>query len=151
MYRFMFSIQNINNAALLASKAMPQKDSTSDNTSSFEMGRQTYINTYPTVTMTTQQKINKKWYGNKDASQVTSNRRNTEIGVGSLNASKNLMSFTTYKDINTTNDALRRVRAGGSVAPPKKNANTKNAPTPTFKPAVPANDVIGIKYPVLNH
>ena len=59
MYRFMFSIQNINNAALLASKAMPQKDSTSDNTSSFEMGRQTYINTYPTVTMTTQQKINK--------------------------------------------------------------------------------------------
>ena len=151
MFRFMITPQNINNGALTGQKAMPQKDSTSDGESSFSLGRQTYIGTYPSTPSTVQQRYEKKWYGNRDASQVTTNRRIKEIGSGSLNASNGLLSFTTYKDVNTINNALTRVRAGGSVAPPKKNANKNNAPTPTFSPAIPTVNIRGIKYPVLYH
>jgi len=151
MFRYLVTPQNIMNGALIGQKSMPQKDTTSDGDSSFELGRQTYINTYPRTTPTIEQLQQKKWYGNRDASQVTANRRTNQIGVGSLNASKSLMSFTTYKDINTVSNALTRVRAGGAVAPAKKNANMKNAPTPTFSPAIPMTNIRGIKYPVLYH
>ena len=66
--------------------------------------------------------MEKKWYQNRDASSVISNRRNNSIGNGSLNASGGLYSMTTYEDKNYENAALRRVRAGGSVAPAKKAA-----------------------------
>jgi len=128
------SIQNINNAALPGAKPMPLKDSTSDNQNSFNMARQTYLQTVPAVSEPVNVKLQKKWLGNRDASQITSNRRNVAVGKGSLNQSGNLYSFTEYKDVNVTNDARRRARAGGSVAPPKKNARTTNAPTPTFPP-----------------
>jgi hypothetical protein len=151
MFRFLITPQNINNGVLVGLKAMPQKDITSDGESSFSLGRQLFINTYPENPISVQQKYQKKWYGNRDASQVTANRRINEIGVGSLNASKGQMSFTTYKDVNTVNDALTRVRAGGAVAPPKKGAKTNNALTPSFSPAIPTVNIRGIKYPVLYH
>ena len=44
MYRMMFSLQSMNNGALAGDKAMPQKDSTSDNASSFQMGRKIFKN-----------------------------------------------------------------------------------------------------------
>ena len=147
MFRSMLPIVDINNGVLKAVRAMPQKDSTSDGTSTFEMSRRNYIETLPVMTTP----VAKKWMGNRDASQVTTNRRVAEVGVGSLNAKQTQMSFTTYKDVNTTADALRRVRAGGAVAPAKKNANRKNAPVPTFRPAKPINDIVGIKYPVSFH
>jgi len=130
----MYSLQNINNGALSGAKPMPLKDSTSDNLSSFNMARQTYLETIPAVPNTVDQNIQKKWFGNRDASNVVANRRNVAVGKGSLNADGNLYSFTAYNEINTTNSALRRARAGGSVAPPKKNARTTNAPTRTFSP-----------------
>lgn len=136
IYRSMFAINNINNGALSAMNAMPQKDITSDGETSFALDRKNYKETLPTVTTTVSQKIHKKWFGNRDASQVTTNRRVTEIGVGSMNANKNLSSFTTYKEVNTVSDALTRVRSGGSVAPAKKGANRKNAPTPSFPTGV---------------
>lgn len=151
MFRYLVTPQSINNGVLIGQKAMPQKDSTSDGNSSFELGRQTYINTLPATSPTIQQLQQKKWYGNRDASQITANRRTNQIGVGSLNASKGEIGFTTYKDINTVSSALTRVRAGGAVAPPKKTANKNNALTPSFPPAVPMNDIRGIKYPVLYH
>jgi hypothetical protein len=176
-------INNINNGELKAIHAMPQKDSTSDGDSTFEMSRSVYSRTLPTNPMTKPTVHNsynwharrnitqitsiptgassnymngKKWYGNRDASQVTTNRRTTEVGVGSLNASNKPMGFTTHREINTTSDALRRVRAGGAVAPAKKGANRHNAPTPGFAPAVPVKNSIleglyGIKRPVLFH
>ena len=140
MYKMMYSLQNINNGALSGAKPMPQKDSTSDNVNSFNMARHTYLETIPAVPNTVNQNIQKKWFGNRDASNVIANRRNTAVGIGSLNADGNLYSFTTYKDINTTNTALRRARAGGSVAPPKKNARTTNAPTPSFSPVQYRNE-----------
>jgi hypothetical protein len=176
-------INNLNNGQLTAIRAMPQKDSTSDSNSTFEMDRAIYTRTLPNIenknpsTSTTynwQARRNiqqvtslpsgtssnymngKKWYGNRDASQVTTNRRTIQVGIGSLNANNQDFGFETHSNINTTRDALRRVRAGGSVAPVKKGANLNNAPTPSFAPAKPSTgsliaDIYGIKRPVLFH
>ena len=151
MYPSQFSFNNLNNGALRATKAMPQKDINSDNNSTFELGRLIYARTLPDLANKNQAQTQKKWLGNRDASQVTTNRRNTQIGATSLNANHNLMSFTTYTDVNTVNNALTRVRAGGAVAPPKKAANRNNAPTPTFSPAIPPVDIRGVKYPTMYH
>jgi hypothetical protein len=150
-----FIKQDINNGALSAIKAMPLKDSTSDATSEFELNRKIYEKTYTTpltnkqilsalkpprfsmgglkVFDGTHAPIQKKWMGstNRDASQITANRRTNSVGTGSMNYANNLMSFTTYKDVNVVNDALRRVRAGGAVAPPKKDAS----PSKTYVPS----------------
>ena len=145
-----YSVQNINNSILIARKAMPQKDSTTTNESSFALARNTYTETYkPPGDIA--QSIHKKWFGNRDASQVTANRKNTEIGVGTLNAYSRPTSFTTNNDINATQRALMRVRSGGAVSPAKKNANLNNAPTPTFAPAGPKKSIYGLKTPVLFH
>ena len=138
MYKMFYSIQNINNGILIAKKAMPLKDHTSTNESSFAMARNTYAETFPAVVQPT---IQKKWFGNRDASQVTANRRNMEVGVGSMNVgptndSRGPISFTTKDDKNYTQRALNRVRSGGAVAPAKKNANTNNAPVPYYAPLV---------------
>lgn len=171
------SINDINNNQLSAIKAAPLKDSTSDGNSSFEMGRQGYMRTIPynpnnmpstSTTYNWQHRRNvqqttslnagvssqymngKKWYGNRDASQVTTNRRTTQIGVGSLNASGNPMSYTSNTEKNSVQDALRRVRGGGAVAPAKKNANLNNAPTPSFAP-IQNKSIYGIKSPTMFH
>lgn len=149
----LYQIQDINNGALKSIKAMPQKDSTSDGTSTFSMARAIYSRKFPVQSqISTAQKNQKKWLGNRDASHVTANRRNTNVGKGSINTTnQNLLSFTTYKDVNVVNDAIRRTRAGGYVAPPKTNF-TKNGVTPYFRPAVPKyENYIGVKYPVLYH
>lgn len=150
MFRNKFSINNINNGALTAIKAMPQKDTTSDNTSDFSMGRTKFIKTY---TQNNNGLNIKKWIGgNRDASHITAVRRYNETGRGSLNAGGNLISFTTNKDINTVNNALTRVRAGGSIAPPKKAASLSNTyvPTPVFQP-LGNKFVYGNKIPFLYH
>uniref|UniRef100_A0A6C0AS30 Uncharacterized protein n=1 Tax=viral metagenome TaxID=1070528 RepID=A0A6C0AS30_9ZZZZ len=179
MYKMMFSINDINNGALKAVKSMPQKDSTSDGNSSFEMARTTFnkqnqslpaiqknkqihnhvlSHSNPNQVSRTASDVvttkSGKWFGNRDASQITANRRNKAVGQGTIVdtlTGKQPLSFTTYKDINTTRDALTRVRAGGAVAPKKKGANRNNAPSPTFAPAIPSTDFRGIKYPVLYH
>jgi hypothetical protein len=176
------TINNINNSELNSIRAMPQKDITSDNESSFKMSRTIYSRTFPNTVINTPithtnyiwqarrnvQQITsipngvtsnymngKKWYGNRDASQVTINRRTNQVGVGSLNSAGNLVGFTTNTDINTTKDALRRVRASGAVAPAKKGANRNNAPVPTFSPVIENNPnlkkIFGIKQPYLFH
>jgi hypothetical protein len=131
IYRSMFAINDINNGTLSFKKAMPQKDITSVNEDEFAMDRRHYIKTLPTAD-TTQFRPQKKWYGNRDASQVTVNRRVTSVGVGSLNANNAPMSFTTFKDVNTVNNALTRVRAGGATVPAKVRAKTTNNLTPTW-------------------
>ena len=147
MYRMMFSLQNLNNGALAGDKAMPQKDSTSDNASSFQMARKMYIDTVPEPIEPT-----KKWMpASRDASDIARRRRVVALGKGSINANPNVLSFTEHRDVNTTNDALRRVRAGGSVAPAKKNAQTFSPIVPRYAPAVPSGSVIPYKYPTLYH
>jgi len=139
MYKMKYSIQNINNGALSGAKPMPLKDSTSDNQASFNMARHTYLETVPASSEHPGVQLYKKSFVSRDASSVVENRRNTAVGKGSLNAGGELYSFTSYNDINASATALRRARAGGSVAPPKKNARTTNAPTPTFSPVQYSN------------
>ena len=107
----------INNGTLSTLKAMPQKDITSDGTSSFAMGRKNYYETYAPVATNAVWKQKKFIGGNRDASSVVARRRTVEIGVGTMNAAAQAMSFTTVRDINVGNNALRRVRAGGAYVP----------------------------------
>jgi hypothetical protein len=133
-----FPLFPMNNGILNGRKSMPQKDLTSDAENSFAMGRNQYVNTlgYQTNTSTAIQN-HKKWMGNRDASQVTRNRRVSEIGVGSLNANNMSFAFTSIRDVNTVNDALRRTRGGGAVAPAKKNASKHSVIAPNSFPKLP--------------
>ena len=118
MYKMKWTIQNNNNAVLTADKAMPLEDSTSNNEGRFQMDRQTFIETIPSVIPT-----ENKWMGeSRDASDVMRRRRAGAVGKGTFNANNNQFSFTNPDDKNSRNSALRRVRAGGSVAPVKKGA-----------------------------
>lgn len=168
-------IQILNNGILNAVKAMPLKDSTSDGTSTFEMDRKAYVRTFnpnpsklmnpshlgmpsnhfhPTIYDGTHTPKQKQWYGNRDSSEVTRNRRVNSVGNGTLNAANKPMDFTTHNDKNSRIDALRRVRAGGAVAPPKKAANVHNAytPTPAYKPVQSlVHGIHGIKNPTIFH
>ena len=122
--------QTIMNGICVSQNGMPQKDSTSDGDSSFAMGRQDYKKMYSNG----ENKVNgnKKWYGNRDASQVATNRRITEIGRGSFNPEGSKMCFQTKNDINVRRNALIRTRSSGYVTTPKVRANQHNAPTPSW-------------------
>lgn len=135
----MFCLKGMNNGTLKGMHIMPQKDLSSDNESSFVMGRRQYIRTLGVDTTlvngnsrdTLQNQVQKKWYGNssvRDSSKVMEKKVRNEIGNGSLNASKELMSFTETRDVNTRMDALRRVRNIGSSVPAIKTHNYPNAP-----------------------
>lgn len=136
IYRVPMAMNIMNNGVLNSAKAMPQKDSTSDGTDNFAIFRNEYIRTYPQSNMNDviDGKLVKKWYGNvnRDSSSYTREKQTNEIGVGSLNANNKPFSFTTYKDVNTVNTALRRVRSGGAVAPLKKSHAKTHGPTPGF-------------------
>ena len=125
----MFRLREMNNGTLTGMKVMPQKDLTSDNDSSFAMSRRQYVRTLG-IDTTLQNQVQKKWYGNssvRDSTKVMEKKVQNEIGNGSLNASKEVMSFTETKNVNTRMDALRRVRNIGSCVPPIKTHNYPNA------------------------
>ena len=118
----------INNGILKANRAMPQKNITSDNTSTFSVDRHNYIESSINTT-TVKQNAQKKWIGgNRDASNVISRLRVNSVGNGTLNASKKPISFNTVSDTNTERQAYHRVRSGGSTVPAKCTNNYKNAP-----------------------
>ena len=116
-------LQNINNGILSSKYAMPQKDLTSDGDSSFAMGRQQYIQTEPIS-------LGQKWYGsssNRDSTAILQKKKISAIGNGTLNLASKPLSFAAHNDINTTRDALVRVRNLGCAVPNKcrfKNMNT---------------------------
>ena len=113
-----FTKNNLNNGSLNFTRAMPLKDSTSDNTARFSAAREVYTETTPDTSM-------KKWYGNRDSSSVTERRKNNAIGKGSINANNNALAFTSFTEKNTVNSAIRRTRAGGSTVPAKKTGYTQ--------------------------
>ena len=119
MYRFLYSINNTNNAVLQGVKAMPLKDGCSDGTASFSNDRHLYAETVGTYNDTVQQQLRKKWQGGtRDASEVATKRRVASIGA-SLNASGNTFSFNSKTEKNTRIDALTRCRGGGACVPQK--------------------------------
>ena len=136
-------ITQLNNGIINARGAMPLKDLTSDNNSSFELTRQIFNKSYqPPINYKTtpvgrsffQRRApaiehgyvvdgpksvqQKKWIGgNRDASQITANRRKNT--TGQIMTFPGPRSFTNIKDNNTRIDALTRVRGGGATVPPK--------------------------------
>jgi hypothetical protein len=135
----MFCWREMNNGQLSATKAMPLKERTSENGSKFAMGRKQYVRGLGVDTTlingsvhnTIQQQVQKKWYGNssvRDSTKVMEKKVRNEVGNGSLNASKSAMSFVEIKEVNTTMDALRRVRNIGSCVPAKKIHKYPNSP-----------------------
>lgn len=111
------------NRILSGVRAMPIKDGSSDGTNTFSMFRRMYSETY-----TTGLDQKNKWYGNtanRDASRVATERRITEVGVGSLNASGGELAFTSGSTPTTQVRALHRLRNGGSVVPAKKTHSVR--------------------------
>ena len=139
MFKMMFSIQPGNNSILSGVKAMPQKDSTSDGTSGFAGARHEYAETVMATPTSISVNQHKKWFGNRDASEIVSKRRVQEIGVGSLNAGKGAMAFMNKNDRNSRVDALARVRGGGYMVPPKvrHRPNQSGVPISTLPIHVP--------------
>jgi len=125
----MYSPTHSNNGILSARKAMPMKEVNSDGDSSFAMDRRVYIRT--PVSSNTDISLKKKWYGGssvRDSSVVIEKRVKNEVGVGSLNAYGNALSFKTVRDVNVTREALVRVRNIGCSVPAKKIHKYANAP-----------------------
>lgn len=122
-------IQNINNGILNSKYAMPQKDLTSDGESSFAMGRQQFMNTDINAKKEPIS-LGKKWYGGsstRDSTAILQKRAIGAVGKGTLNLNGKEMSFAGHNDVNTTRDALHRVRHLGCAVPAKcqfKNINT---------------------------
>jgi hypothetical protein len=143
-------LTELNNGALTGQKVMPMKDSTSNNDSGFASDRKEFAKTnilmpgnnlktpnfgpsganriLPTIYDGTHTPIQKKWIGgNRDASQIVTNRRVNANGT-SLNLDGKYMAFVTKNDPNTVRDARHRVRSGGAIAPAKKTHNYNGAP-----------------------
>ena len=149
------TLTELNNGILNAQNAMPLKDLTSDNESTFAINRKLFNAAYVAPADYSNIKIGnmviqrralglsekqvviqggnsvyqKKWIGgNRDASQVTTNRRVKSTGAITSNVNKLPTAFKNVKDTNTAREHLQRVRSGGSIAPPKKTHNYPNAP-----------------------
>lgn len=110
----------MNNAVLLGAAAMPMKDLTSDNASSFAMGRRVFYETSQAVQVQARQK--KFIGGNRDASSVIARR--TAAAIGHVNTSMN--SFVSSQSVSQKDKftAIRRVRSSGYV--PKGNFRFPN-------------------------
>jgi hypothetical protein len=108
-----FTRQNINNGRLEFTNAMPMKDSTSTNESSFSNARKTYLEITPTHKLGV-------YDGNRDASSVMERRKAQATGKGTYNANGTPQSFLSPGDKNTVNRALRKTRSAGAIAPAKK-------------------------------
>jgi len=125
MFRMIKTIQNNQMSGVAA---MPLKDTTSSNENTFSMNRRNYFQTNPETANTVTQNLQKKYTGSRDSSSVVAKRKANAVGNGSLNASKNTMSFTSNNNVNTVDSAKRRVRNGGYVPPPKIAASPSNRP-----------------------
>jgi hypothetical protein len=99
-------IKNINNSILTYANSMPLKDSTSDGTSTFSMGRIMHVNN-----VSQNSHPHKKWIGgNRDASQIIKNQSISAIGNGTMNATNVQNSFVSNASKNVVNSALRKTR-----------------------------------------
>jgi hypothetical protein len=132
--------QRGNNATLTGVNPMPQQFYPSSNDSVFAMGRRTFVKTKgePNGINNSDNKIANQIPPHKrtgivgkpisfpqDSSQRIERLKNNAIGGGSMKVGLATSAPMSFKSNDTTsrNDALRRCRAGGCVAPKKKGAN----------------------------
>lgn len=150
-------INDMNNAISNSRMGMPIKDITSDGASTFEMNRKLFSRTYTTPATTIPNPgvakvernalglsnnqavitgpavpIQKKWIGgNRDASQITKNRRVQQSGKTMANLQNQPISFVNDRDPNVIRQAITRVRGGGAANVPKARAGV-NTNLPVF-------------------
>ena len=87
------------------------------------MSRRSFMRVMPLTTATNAVQQEKKWFGNKDASQVTANARVSQIGIGTTGSP---LAFKSSAETNSVRQALNRVRGGGrAVTPMKKTHSTQ--------------------------
>lgn len=156
-YNQIFTRNTINNSILTSKNAMPLKNTTTTDDSVFSIDRNKYTRTYEIVpqnnvstnhsnisnngaqtiigqnmkfnTVASNMKdLKKKWYGNRDASQIVANRRVQAVGNGSMNAANIPLQFVTKFYPHTIFETRRRVRSGGATVPAKVTHKYKNAP-----------------------
>jgi len=102
---------------------MPVKDATSNNNSSFAMGRKEFIKTIPSIVTesTILQQKQQMNYGNstsRDSASVIHRKKMLNIGK-TINTNT---SFMGHSDHNFINRTIGRVRSSGSTVPPKYGA-----------------------------
>ena len=119
--------QNYNNGNIKGvPMAMPAKFYPSANSSLFAAGRQSYIReaSRETTPANIDNYTKKLKWNNTSASDVIHRRRINAIGKSSIqsDATKNELTFRS-QDNTSRNEALRRCRSGGCVAPKKKGVN----------------------------
>lgn len=127
-------IKNVNNGILSSRRAMPLKGITSDNDYSFAKGRMIFTRTHqnkPTTENGILQESKNKLIGvaNRDASQVSHNRRVNHIANGTLNAFQKKMAFTNGNEVNTVRTTLHKTKSSGSRVPAKVFYKYSGAPT----------------------
>jgi hypothetical protein len=116
-------LTGLNNGILTGTRVMPAKDGVSDGNSLFSLSRRSFMRVMPLTTETNAVQQEKKWYGNKDASQVTANARVSQVGIGTLGSTQ---AFKSSTETNSVRQALNRVRGGGrAVTPMKKTLSTQ--------------------------
>jgi hypothetical protein len=116
-------LTGLNNGILTGPRVMPAKDGVSDGNSLFSLSRRSFMRVMPLTTETNTVQQEKKWFGNKDASQVTANARVSQVGIGTLGSTQ---AFKSSTETNSVRQALNRVRGGGrAVTPMKKTLSTQ--------------------------
>jgi hypothetical protein len=144
--------KELNNGILSFVHAMPMKELTSDNASSFSLGRYLFsrinapvaynnvitnktiqrqahgLNNNQVIITGPNTTLQKRWIGgNHDASQIIANRRNRAIGQ-SINPTYTPQSFGSQNDRNDQRRAIQRTRSQGSVVPTKNTHKYLNSP-----------------------
>lgn len=142
----------LNNGILSSVHAMPMKELTSDNDSSFSLGRYLFsrinapiaynrivgnktiqrqahgLDNNQVIITGPKTTLQKRWIGgNHDASQIIANRRNRAIGQ-SINPTYTPQSFGSQNNKNDQRRSIQRTRSQGSVAPTKKTHKYLNSP-----------------------
>jgi len=113
-------LQTINNAITNVPKGMPLKDLSSDNNSSFAMGRMLYSKT----TYIETNKEEKKWLGTRDSSDVVHRRKLNAVGKNSRGVNSSALSFTNTNNTNDARQALGKIRGLGGGIPKKVTGST---------------------------
>ena len=114
-------LTGLNNGILTGTRTMPVKDGVADGNSVFSMSRRSFIRVMPLTTETNTIQQKKKWFGNRDASQVTANARVSQVGIGTTGSPQ---AFKSSAETNSVRQALNRVRGGGRAVAPMKNTQS---------------------------
>ena len=116
------TIENKNRGVLNATNCQPEKFANADNESSFSAGRKQYINfTQNGSVVPLTGTFNDKYIAPMSSSMQLNVRKNTEMGRGTMTTYPQLLTYKSY-DQNVVSSAMRRVRGGGYVCPPKIGA-----------------------------